>query len=136
MRPFAGKLDCAPIHFLLSICAYNAGQSLADQGIADQAAYVGSKTAGQHNVPDNYEKEKPVLPSQQEFSSTHSGQSTGGQSDGGQSTGGQYGGSNTSQASTQVNVTGFFGSFDNSSWSPDPSHNYCKQPHCHFAMWA
>lgn len=64
---------------------YPAGQALADKGVADQAAFVGSKTLGHHNVPDNYEKEAPVLPNQQEFSGGH-GQSTGGQSAGGRST--------------------------------------------------
>lgn len=78
---------------------YNAGQALADQGVADQAAFVGSKTLGHHNVPDNYEKEAPVLPGQQEYSSAHSGQSTGGQSTGGQAGGAR---STTSSASTQV----------------------------------
>lgn len=40
---------------------YNASHALADQGIADQAAYVGSKTVGQHNIP-HYDKEDPALP--------------------------------------------------------------------------
>ena len=78
---------------------YSAGQALADQGVADQAAFVGSKTLGHHNVPDNYEKEAPVLPGQQEYSSAHSSQSTGGQSAGGQAGGAR---STNSGASTQV----------------------------------
>ena len=40
---------------------YNAGQALADQGVADQAAFVGSKTVGHHNIP-HYDKEDPKLP--------------------------------------------------------------------------
>lgn len=40
---------------------YNAGQALADQGVADQAAYVGSKTVGHHNIP-HYDEEDPKLP--------------------------------------------------------------------------
>ena len=40
---------------------YNAGQALADKGVADQAAFVGSKTVGHHNIP-HYEEEDPKLP--------------------------------------------------------------------------
>ena len=40
---------------------HNAGQALADQGVADQAAFVGSKTVGHHNIP-HYDKEDPKLP--------------------------------------------------------------------------
>ena len=40
---------------------YNAGQALADQGVADQAAFVGSKTVGHHNIP-HYDEEDPKLP--------------------------------------------------------------------------
>ena len=40
---------------------YNASHAIADQGIADQAAYVGSKTVGHHNIP-HYDKEDPKLP--------------------------------------------------------------------------
>ena len=40
---------------------YNAGHALADQGVAEQAAFVGSKTVGHHNIP-HYDKEDPKLP--------------------------------------------------------------------------
>ena len=40
---------------------YNAGEALANQGVADQAAFVGSKTVGHHNIP-HYDEEDPKLP--------------------------------------------------------------------------
>lgn len=40
---------------------YNASHALADQGIAEQAAFVGSKTVGHHNIP-HYDEEDPKLP--------------------------------------------------------------------------
>lgn len=72
------------------------GGALADQGLADQAAYVGGKTVGHHNVPKNYDHEAPHLPSQDELSSGGGSRSGGGQS------GGQSGSQSGGQSITQV----------------------------------
>lgn len=56
---------------------YNAGQALANQGVADQAAFVGSKTVGHHNIP-HYDKEDPKLPSAGAMSGSSNAQQGGG----------------------------------------------------------
>lgn len=56
---------------------YNAGQALANQGVADQAAFVGSKTVGHHNIP-HYDKEDPKLPSAGAMSGSSGAQQGGG----------------------------------------------------------
>ena len=58
------------------------GGALADQGLADQAAYVGGKTVGQHHVPKNIDHEAPFLPSREELSGGGSSGRSGGQSTG------------------------------------------------------
>ena len=73
---------------------YNASHAIADQGIADQAAYVGSKTVGHHNIP-HYDKEDPKLPA-----------ATGGQRGGGNSQGDNLPSQDQVTAATEGHPTG------------------------------
>ncbi len=80
---------------------YNASHAIADQGIADQAAYVGSKTVGHHNIP-HYDKEDPKLPA---AVGAMSG-SSGGQRGGGNSQGDNLPSQDQVTAATEGHPTG------------------------------